>query len=167
MSRVYVRGRRFNYGPYLRLMDYLVLNPNFRETILGHVERQEFMRHIGCRLTVIEPGYVEAIIELSKEHQQQIGIVHGGVTATIADVVAGFAGFTLVRPDEHTVTAEIKISYLRKGKGVALRAVGRVVKPGAAFHFCEAEVYCQNADGEEVLIAKASTTMAVIRVVGD
>ncbi len=143
---------------------FTVRNPEFRQTILGHLERQEFMKHIGCRLTIIEPGHVEAVIDLAKEHQQQIGLVHGGVTATIADVAAGFAGFTLVGPNEHTVTAEIKVSYLRKGRGSRLRAVGRVIKAGTTFHFCEAEVYCQDENGVETLIAKATTTMAVILV---
>ena len=76
-------------------MELRTKNPAFRETILRHLERQEFMKHIGCRLTVIEPGYVEAVIDLDIIHQQQIGLVHGGVTATIADVAAGFAGLRL------------------------------------------------------------------------
>lgn len=120
------------------------------------------MKHINCRLTVIEPGYVEAEIDLDVIHQQQIGLVHGGVTATIADVAAGFAGFTLVGPRQHTVTAELKISYFAKGRGRRLRAVGRVVKPGRSLHFCEADVYCHDEDNRAVLIARATTTMAVI-----
>jgi len=144
-------------------MEFNVRNPRFRETILAHLEHQEFMKHIECRLTIIEPGHVEAVIDLSKIHHQQLGLVHGGVTATIADVAAGFAGFTLVGEDEHTVTAEIKVSYLRKARGVKLRAVGRVVKAGNSFHFCEADVFCQEPDGKETLIAKATTTMAIIQ----
>lgn len=144
-------------------MNFTVKNPDFKETITKHLERQEFMKHIGCVLTTIEPGYVVAEIDLQKVHQQQIGLVHGGVTATIADVAAGFAGFTLVGPQEHTVTAEIKVSYFAKGRGSKLRAVGRVIKPGRAMHFCEAEVFCIDVDGNEVLIAKATTTMAVIQ----
>jgi len=144
------------------MQTFTVLNPDFRETILAHLERQEFMKHIGCRLTVIEPGYVEAEIDLDVIHQQQIGLVHGGVTATIADVAAGFAGFTLVGPAQHTVTAELKISYFAKGRGRRLRAVGRVVKPGRSLHFCEADVYCHDDDDRAVLIARATTTMAVI-----
>lgn len=144
------------------MQTFTVLNPDFRETILAHLERQEFMKHINCRLTVIEPGYVEAEIDLDVIHQQQIGLVHGGVTATIADVAAGFAGFTLVGPRQHTVTAELKISYFAKGRGRRLRAVGRVVKPGRSLHFCEVDVYCHDEDDRAVLIARATTTMAVI-----
>lgn len=116
------------------------------------------MKHIGCRLTVIEPGYIEAVIDLEVIHQQQIGLVHGGVTATIADVAAGFAGFTLIKEHEHTVTGEIKISYLEKAVGKQLRAIGRVIKAGRSVHFCEADVFC-----DDVLVARASTTMFVIR----
>ncbi len=148
---------------YLCVMTYQPQTPRFREIILAHLERQEFMKHIGCMLTVIEPGHVEAVIELDRVHQQQIGLVHGGVTATIADVAAGFAGFTLVAEGEHTVTAEIKISYFAKGLGRRLRSVGRVVKAGRSMHFCEADVYCEQDDGTEILIARATTTMAVIR----
>jgi len=137
-------------------------NPDFKQTILHHLQKQEFMKAIGCKLTVIEPGYVEAEIELSLMHQQQIGLVHGGVTATIADIAAGFAGFTLVAEHEHTVTAEIKISFLRKGIGSSLRSVGRVLKAGHTLQFCEAEVYCKRFDGTEELIAHATTTLAVI-----
>ena len=143
-------------------MEFTPKTPRFREIIRDHLHRQEFMKHIGCVLTVIEPGYVEAVIELDTIHQQQIGLVHGGVTATIADVAAGFAGFTLVGEREHTVTAEIKISYFRKGVGTRLRAVGRVVKAGNSMHFCEADVYCTETNGAEVHIARATTTMAVI-----
>ncbi len=138
-------------------------NPDFKHTIVNHLQRQEFMKAIGCTLTVIEPGYVEAEISLERMHQQQIGLVHGGVIATIADIAAGFAGFTLVAHNEHTVTAEIKISYLRKGIGTKLRSIGKVLKAGKSFHFCEAHVYCTDHDGIEQLIAHATTTMAIIQ----
>lgn len=138
-------------------MDFVPQTPRFREIILAHLERQEFMKHIGCILTTIEPGHVVAEIDLAKHHQQQIGLVHGGVTATIADVAAGFAGFTLVAEGQHTVTGEIKVSYFKKAVGKQLRAVGRVIKAGRSVHFCEADVFC-----DDELVARATTTMIVI-----
>ena len=50
-------------------------NPDFKHTIVNHLQRQEFMKAIGCTLTVIEPGYVEAEISLERIHQQQILII--------------------------------------------------------------------------------------------
>ena len=119
--------------------------------------RQHFMHLLGADLTLITPGRVEAELLLAQVHQQQRGFVHGGVTATLADLVAGFAATTLVPDDHGVVTADLKISYLHPGIGQRLRAVGWVLKPGRRLHFCEAEVWC-----DDLLIAKASATMAVV-----
>ena len=122
--------------------------------------RQHFMHLLGADLTLITPGRVEAELLLAQVHQQQRGFVHGGVTATLADLVAGFAATTLVPDDHGVVTADLKISYLHPGIGQHLRAMGWVLKPGRRLHFCEAEVWC-----DDLLIAKASATMAVVEPV--
>lgn len=138
-----------------------VFNPNFKTRIERFLERQHFMKLVGFELNVIEAGTTEGWLELKQEHQQQTGLVHGGVTATLADIVAGFAAYTLVPEDQHVVTGEIKVSYFAKGKGQRLHAIGRVLKQGRRLNFCEAEVWC--IDGEKrTLIAKATTTMATI-----
>lgn len=118
---------------------------------------QRFMHLIGADLTAIAPGRVEAELALGPQHQQQRGFAHGGLVATLADLVAGFAAVTLVPDDYGLVTADLRVSYLHPGVGQRLRAVGWVLKAGRRLHFCEAEVWC---DG--LLIAKASATMAVI-----
>jgi uncharacterized protein (TIGR00369 family) len=119
--------------------------------------RQHFMHLVGADLTVITPGRVEAELALGQQHQQQRGFAHGGLVATMADLVAGFAAVTLVPDDHGMVTVELKISYLHPGVGEKLKAIGWVLKPGRRLHFCEAEVWC---DG--LMIAKATATMAVI-----
>ena len=138
-----------------------VFNPNFKTRIERFLERQHFKKLVGFELNVIEAGTTEGWLELKQEHQQQTGLVHGGVTATIADIVAGFAAYTLVPEDQHVVTGEIKISYFAKGKGQKLHAIGRVLKQGRRLNFCEAEVWCIDGD-KRTLIAKATTTMATI-----
>lgn len=136
-------------------------NPAYKARIEKFLERQNFMHHIGFELNVIEPGRTEGWMDIQEIHKQQKGLVHGGVTATIADIVAGFAAYTVVPEDHHVVTAEIKISYFSAGVGEKLHAVGRVLKTGRKMNFCEAEVYTIT-DGKEKLIAKATTTMATI-----
>ena len=119
--------------------------------------RQHFMHLIGANLTVITAGRVEAELPLAEKHLQQRGFAHGGLIATLADLVAGFAAVTLVPDDVGVVTSDLKVSYLHPGVGQQLKAIGWVLKAGRRLHFCEAEVWC---DG--LLIAKASATMAVI-----
>ena len=131
--------------------------PDLEARIRRKLERQHFMHLIGADLTVISPGRVEAELALGQQHLQQRGFAHGGLTATLADLVAGFAAVTLIPDDWGLVTSDLKISYLHPGVGRRMRAVGWVLKPGRRLHFCEAEVWC-----DEVLIAKASATMAVL-----
>lgn len=136
----------------------LSLNDADLETrIRRKLERQYFMHLIGADLTRIEAGRVEAALTLGQQHQQQRGFAHGGLVATLADLVAGFAAVTLVPEGVGVVTSDLKVSYLHPGVGTSLRAIGWVLKAGRRLHFCEAEVWC-----DDVLIAKASATMAVL-----
>ena len=134
---------------------------DIRQRVEKFLERQYFMHHIGFDLTVIEKGRTEGFLPVSQIHHQQKGLVHGGVIATLADITAGFAAYTMVPEDHHVVTGEIKISYLNPGVGNRLKSVGWVLKPGRKLQFCEAEVYDIRENGE-VLIAKASATMVVL-----
>ena len=132
-------------------------NSDLEARIRRKLVRQYFMHLIGADLTVITPGRVEAELTIAQQHLQQRGFAHGGLIATLADLVAGFAAVTLVPDDFGVVTSDLKISYLHPGVGQQLKAIGWVLKAGRRLHFCEAEVWC---DG--LLIAKASATMAVI-----
>ncbi len=137
------------------------MNPDFKQRIEKHLLKQEFMHHIGFNLDLIEAGKVEGKMDLKKIHLQQAGLVHGGVIATVADIVAGFSAYSLVGLDEKVVTGELKISYLRPAKGDVLWAKGWVLKQGRKINFCEAEVYVLNGNDPK-LIAKATTSMIII-----
>jgi len=132
-------------------------NLDLEARIRRKLERQYFMHLIGADLTRIEPGRIEAELTLGQQHQQQRGFVHGGLTATMADLAAGFAATTLVPDGVGVVTADLKVSYLNPGVGSRLKAIGWVLKAGRRLHFCEAEVWC-----DDMLIAKATATMAVV-----
>lgn len=134
-----------------------VTSSDLEARIRAKLTRQRFMHLIGADLTVITPGRVEAELALGEQHQQQRGFAHGGLVATMADLVAGFAGVTLIPDDYGLVTSDLKISYLHPGVGQKLKAVGWVLKAGRRLQFCEAEVWC-----DDLLIAKASATMVII-----
>lgn len=141
--------------------NFVLNNLNWRERLEPLLKGQHFMQLLGLRLTVIEPGYVEAEMEIQPVQRQALGFLHGGVSATICDIVAGVAAFNLVRADQHVVTGEIKISYLNPGIGNRVKAIGKVIKQGRMISFCEADVY--TGSGEEwVLVARASTSMVII-----
>ena len=136
-------------------------NPDFRQTIEDKLTRQHFMQLMGFEITEILEGRIRGELIVDRQHKQQKGFVHGGVIATMADIVAGFAAVSLVRKGDQVVTAEIKISYYHPGVGNKLFAEGWVEKQGRKLNFCEAEVY-EITEGKRKIIAKATTTMATI-----
>lgn len=136
-------------------------NPDFKATVTEKLKGQHFMKLFGFELTTIEEGRTEGWLTIADEHKQNTGFLHGGVVATMADIVAGFAASTLVPAGHHVVTGEIKVSYLNPGLGEKAHAIGWVLKQGRKMHFCEAEVWCIR-QGERKLVAKASASMIVV-----
>ncbi len=144
-------------------MDKVPPNPNFREAIAEALQGQRLMHYLGCTLTHIEPGYVVAEVTLQSHHQQQLGIVHGGLIATLADVAAGFASFTLTPPGFQPVTAQLQVLFFQPAKGERLRAFGRVQHAGHRLHFAEATILALNNDTETV-IAQATSLLSLVRL---
>ena len=132
-----------------------------RTRIKEKLKGQRFMRHLGFEITRIDEGEVEGQMILAEFALQQMDYVHGGVTATVADIVAGFAAYTCTSLDRNVVTSSLHIQYFAPGYGERLRAVGKVVKAGSRLHYCESEVYAMDSAGER-LIARAIATMAVV-----
>jgi uncharacterized protein (TIGR00369 family) len=143
-------------------MNYEPKNPDFYNNIKAKFAKNVFSHHIGFSLTRIEPGLVEGELEMGDIHLQQSSRLHGGVTSTVADIVMGFAAYSLVADNEATVTSDLKISYLRAGMGERLIARGKVIKPGKLLYYCEADILTVDALGTEVLIARGYATMCAV-----
>jgi uncharacterized protein (TIGR00369 family) len=137
-------------------------NIEFKKYVELKIELNKYMKFIGFEIPVIEVGRVEGLLNFSEKHEQQNGFVHGAVTSALCDMACGFAAYTLVNEGEQVFTAEIKVTYLRPGTASKIYAHGWVLKPGKNFHFCEAEIF-EMESNEKKLIAKASSTMAVVR----
>lgn len=135
-----------------------VHNPNYRERIQEVLKTQYFMRHIDFELTHIEAGHIEGWLTMRDIHRQGLGFLHGGVTATLCDIVTGFAAFSLVPQNQYVVTGDLKISYLNPAISPRIQAIGRVLKQGKMLTFCEAEVWAVN-ENTKVLCAKATAVM--------
>lgn len=141
-------------------------NPNFEKRVRKFLEQQEFMHLIGFDLQVIAEGRTEGWLKLEQKHKQQRGFAHGGLIATLADITAGFAAYTLVPEDHHVVTAELKVSYFLPAVGQQLHVIGWVLKQGKKINFCEAEVWDiveqEGKGSQRRLVAKATTSMATV-----
>ena len=103
-------------------------------------EKQHFLKHLGAKLESVEEGKVSISIERDKRLTQQTGVLHAGVTTTIADSAAGYAALTMMPEGAEVLSVEFKVNLMRPAAGNKFMANASVVKPGRQLSIVEAEV---------------------------
>lgn len=136
-------------------------DPGFAARVRDSFARQPFMAHLGARITALAPGFCEVTADYRRELTQQHGFVHGGVLASIADSAAGYAAYSLMPADASVLTVEYKLNLLRPGRGDAMIARGRVLKPGRTLTVVQADVFARGAGGEEQVLSSLQTLMCL------
>ncbi len=131
------------------------------DTLRTFFQRSPFMVDLGVEPTAVQDGRVTTSLAILPRFMQHTGQVHAGVMATLADHTMGAAAQTTAAAGHLAITAELKTSMLRPGRGERLVCEAHVIKPGRNLCFTEAEVFAE-ADGQRVLVLKASATMAMV-----
>jgi uncharacterized protein (TIGR00369 family) len=126
----------------------------------------KFMSSLGIELADLGHGWCETKLTMSPALEQQHGFVHGAVLMAIADHTCGGAAGSTMPEDKDVITVEVKVSFLRPAAGAVLTCRGQVLRTGRNLVFAEAEVFVER-EGTRVMVAKASSTLAVIPLRGD
>jgi len=104
------------------------------------MERLNFNRHLGLRVTRVHRDGVTVECPIRHEYLNLHGTLHGGVTATLVDVAAGFAA--LAHNDGAPVaTVEMKINYFLPLTGRKVTARAKVLRAGSTLYVCQVEVF--------------------------
>jgi uncharacterized protein (TIGR00369 family) len=116
---------------------------------------------LGFRRVDVAPGQVvlewDAPDEYSFPDGQGGRIVHGGLVSTILDSAMGCACWSLLADDEHFLTADLRVEFMRATRPGTLRAEGRVVQRTRRVAFCAAELF----DAEGTQLANARCTQVI------
>ncbi|GGB58505.1 thioesterase superfamily protein [Roseibium aquae] len=142
-------------------------DPDWENRLRRSFAAQAFMKHLGAHLTHIAPGAADISLSLVPEVTQQHGFFHGGVTASIADSAAGYAGLSLFAPGNGILTTEFKLNLLNPARQDTLVARGRVVKPGRTLTIAKADVFGVGGGGDEVHVATGLFTLMGVDGVTD
>jgi uncharacterized protein (TIGR00369 family) len=106
-----------------------------------------FVELLGFELVSFGDGLAEIAFTGKEEHSNSFGVVHGGATMTLLDVVMAHAarsGHPDGSVDTGVVTIEMKTSFMQASRGVLL-AKGRLMHRTATMAFTEGTVF--DADG--------------------
>jgi uncharacterized protein (TIGR00369 family) len=86
---------------------------------------------LGFRLVEVDEGRAVFTGVADEFHYNPIGVVHGGLAATLLDSAMGCSVHTTLRPGEAYTTAELKVNLVRAiNGGTPLRCEGTVLYKG-------------------------------------
>src|SRR5579862_7890450 len=68
---------------------------------------------LGAELHELSPERVVMSVPVTSRVHQPLGLLHGGVSALLAESAASIGGAVSVGPDRHVVGIEINASHLR------------------------------------------------------
>src|SRR5262249_22224224 len=91
-------------------------------------KRSGFRMLLGYRTNVWREGYGEVELTLGPQHLNSLGVVHGGVFASLLDVALGHAvSFSPVPGNtRYSTTVSLSTTFLKSATGGTLTASGRL-----------------------------------------
>lgn len=111
---------------------------------------------MGFAIDEVGEGRVVFTVEPQPYHYNPIGVVHGGLAATLLDSAMGCAVHSMLPDGRAYTTLELKVNYVRalKHDTGRVRAIGKVVHMGGRIATAEGFVF----DAKEKLYAHGTTT---------
>jgi len=113
-----------------------------------------FAKLLGIEAETLEPGHAVLTMKMREDLKRNGGIAHGGAVAALIDSAMAFAIIGLLGENEHSVTVDLTIHYLRPVSEGLAKASARVVRAGRRVITVSAELF----DGEGKLAATAIST---------
>ena len=116
---------------------------------------------IGVSDFKVEKGKSSVAFEPAEYHYNALGAVHGGVVATVLDIVLGSAMQSTLKAGQGftTLTLELKYHRAATAKSGRLTATAEIVTRGREIVSAEAKL----VDANERLFAKATSTLMILR----
>ena len=116
---------------------------------------------IGVGDFVAEKGKVSVGFEPAEFHYNALGTVHGGVIATVIDIVTGSAVHSTLKAGQGFTTLTLELKYHRAVtvKSGRLTATAKVITRGRDIVTAEAKLLDKN----DRLFAAATSTLMILR----
>lgn len=122
----------------------------------GEIPPPPIAKLFGFRFQAVEKGKVQMSIIPDETHYNVIGMVHGGVMATLLDTVMGCSVATMLTKDRAYTTLNISVNYTR---AITLKT-GEVFAEGTIVHAGRSTAIAHGrvVDAAGKLYATADTT---------
>jgi uncharacterized protein (TIGR00369 family) len=116
-------------------------------------------QELGIRVVELTPDRVVLQVEVGPKVHQPYGILHGGVSALMAEGAASLGGAISVGPDEIVVGTELNCSHLRSMSSGVLTATATPIRKGRTVHVWAIEL----TDESDRMICISRCTLQVLK----
>jgi len=118
------------------------------------------MTLLGARLESVDEGHVAFACETRADFSNPMGMLHGGISATMLDSAMGCAVMSALPAGVGYITVDLAVTYLRPVPldGVTVRAEGRTIHVGNRIATASGTL----SDPAGRVLATATTTCLVL-----
>ncbi|GAB6989970.1 PaaI family thioesterase [Paenibacillus pini] len=124
---------------------------------LEQAAKDTFWDYLGCQIDELNDKQVTISVDIKPHHLNLIGILHGGVHASVVDSAMGLL-VMLARPEVNVVTIHLNMNY------VAPTGEGKVIVTAELIHstrkLITAQAYARKENGD--LLAFGTGTFRVL-----
>ncbi len=134
------------------------------------MDREEFIRIVegrnphtvfaplGIRVETYDPDEMRVALDIDERHYQHLGMLHGGVSALLAESAASLAAAMSVDLRTHTIAGvDLNATHLRAKRTGSLVATARPLFRGRTTHVYTVEI----TDETGALVCASRCTIAV------
>lgn len=120
------------------------------EQLLASLNSLDYFKLIGLRIVALKPGWSRLEIDWRADLCQPLGIMHGGVIATLIDSGIAYALIQteVARQGAGWVSVDLRVKYLRPASAGTLVCESTIPRLGR--QIIHGESIVRGADGKEV-----------------
>lgn len=115
---------------------------------------------LGIEIVLLSPEKVIMRVPVGPKVHQPYGVLHGGVSALLAEGAASIGGALSVGPDQFVVGTELNCSHLRSVSSGILTATATPIRKGRAVQVWGIDL----TDDQDRLISVARCSLQVLKV---
>lgn len=116
--------------------------------------------HLGIKFQTVQEGYVKATMPVDARTCQPFGILNGGASLALAEIVAGHGSVPLCSPDQMPCGIQVSANHVRMVRtGSYVEATGRLIHRGRTSYIWNVDI----TDPEGRLVSTARIVNQIVK----
>jgi uncharacterized protein (TIGR00369 family) len=99
-----------------------------------------YLQFLGFKLTAWKEGFARLEMPVRPEHRNTVGYLHGGVIASLLDIVGAVSGSHGISEEFVSVTINLNCNYMAPHQAATVIAEGELIRVTKTLFFAQAKL---------------------------